>query len=124
MDNQLPEIDELLKMAENSPDQLEELRQKLCAQLIENAPEHYQKRLNGLQFQIDMERRKSNNPMHCCIKISEMMLDSYQELKTAISSLDKAECESDEHSILPKYKFASSVKQASAEIIDFDLAKA
>ncbi len=89
MDKKLPEIDELIKMASNDPEGLENMRKQLCEQLIQGAPEKFRKRLNGLQFQVDMARRKSNNPMHCCLKISEMMLDSYQDLQGIISQLDE-----------------------------------
>ena len=116
MDNQLPDIDELIKMAVSEPEQLEALRKKLATELIENAPQHYRKRLNGLQFQIDMERRKTNNPLHCCIKISEMMLDSYQNLKTAIQTVDETRKQ-------PPNDFSrsKSITQHSAEIIDFKI---
>lgn len=87
MDNQLPSVDELIKMAQDDPEGLELLRKKLCTQLINNAPKQYQRRLHGLQFQIDMTRQTANNELHSCIKISEMMLESYQKLQTALTDL-------------------------------------
>ncbi|MDX2503306.1 MAG: DUF3135 domain-containing protein [Gammaproteobacteria bacterium] len=90
MDNQLPDVSELIRLAKEDPEGLEQLRKKLCSQLIDNAPKHYQRRLKGLQFQIDMERRRSNNPLHSCIKISQMMLESYQSLQNALAKLAHA----------------------------------
>ncbi len=118
MDNQLPNIDELIKMANNEPEQLEILRSKLATQLIENAPQHYHKRLHGLQFQIDMERRKTNNPLHCCIKISEMMLDSYQNLQTAIHTLDETKNQTKD-----EFLRSNNITQHSAEIINFQISQ-
>lgn len=89
MTTQLPDVDTLIKMAKDDPEGLERLRHELCTQLIENAPEHYQRRLNGIQFQINMTRRKSSNGLHSCIKISEMMLESYQKLQSALAELSE-----------------------------------
>ena len=111
MDNHLPGVDTLIKMAHDDPEGLELLREKLCAQLIDNAPKRYQRRLNGLQFQIDMARKKSNNDLHSCIKISEMMMESYQQLQSAINEL-KLENTHSENTKSP---------QSSAEIIDFNV---
>ena len=118
MDNQLPDIDELIKMASSEPEKLEALRKEMATQLIENAPEHFRKRLNGIQFQIDMERRKTNNPLHCCIKISEMMLDSYQNLQTAIHTLDETRNQSSDD-----FSTSNNMTQQSAEIIDIKIAQ-
>lgn len=90
MDNYLPDIDSLIKMAQDDPEELEQLRENLCSQLIKNAPEHYQRRLKGIQFQIDMTRRKSGNSLHSCIKISELMLQSYQKLQAALTELNQS----------------------------------
>lgn len=95
MDNHLPSIDSLFKMAQDDPEELERLRETLCTQLIENAPKRYQRRLNGLQFQINMMRKKSNNDLHCCIKLSEMMLESYQKLQSVINNLNQENCQTD-----------------------------
>ena len=112
MTTQLPDVDDLIKMAQDDPDGLERLRHELCTQLIENAPEHYQRRLNGIQFQIDMTRRKSSNGLHSCIKISEMMLESYQKLQSTLAELS-------EHDYR-QYKVDKP--KTSADIIDFKLA--
>ena len=94
MNNQLPDVETLIKMAQEDPEGLEQLRQKLCTQLINNAPQKYQRRLNGIQFQINMTRRKSANELHSCIKISEMMLESYQKLQAVLTDLQYSEASS------------------------------
>lgn len=81
----LPEFDVLVKMAQDDPEKLEQLRQDACEQLIQSAPEEYQRRLRGLQFKIDMERRKAKTPMAACIKISEMMHDSFEKLRDSLN---------------------------------------
>ncbi len=75
-----------------------------------------------MQFQIDMERRKSNNPLHCCIKISEVIMDSYQELQSAIDCLSTEESSGGrEKTHFPSQKIIPEV--ISAEIINFYMAQ-
>ena len=80
----LPSFDELLEIKEHSEADLESLRQALIRDLIDQAPDHIQRRLEGLQFQIDMERRRCANPMAACIKISGMMHDSLGKLTSLL----------------------------------------
>jgi len=87
MQSTLPDFEVLATMAQNDPAGLEALRQRLCDELIASAPPHMQRRLRGLQFQIDAQRRITKSPLHACIKISEMMHDSFAELRAALNHL-------------------------------------
>ena len=81
----LPDFDELKNM---SPEEIEKVRQECVNDIIESCEDEDQKRrLKGLQFQIDMERRKAKTPMAACIKISEMMHDSFHKLREALNEL-------------------------------------
>jgi hypothetical protein len=80
----LPSFDELMKLALQDPDKLEALRQSLVEDTINSAPEHVQRRLRGLQFQIDMEREKASNPVSSCVRISKMMHDGLANLRAAM----------------------------------------
>lgn len=77
----MPDFDELAMLAKQNPQEFEALRAKLCSELINSAPEPQRRRLRGLQFQVDMERRKATTPMAACIRISEMMHTSFEELR-------------------------------------------
>lgn len=90
MSSDLPEFDVLLKMANENPNELEALRKDLSEQLICNAPVAYQRRLRGLQFQIDMQRQKAKNPLDSCIKISTMMHNSVDKLRIALHQATEA----------------------------------
>lgn len=81
---QLPSFDELQQLAKENPSQLEELRQRLAQQLIEQAPVTSRARLRGLQFQIDAQRHCAPQPLDACIKISDMMLDSLSRLNQVL----------------------------------------
>lgn len=87
MQSTLPDFEVLATMAQNDPEGLEALRQRLCEELIASAPPHMQRRLRGLQFQIDAQRRLSRTPLQACIRISEMMHDSFAELRHALNRL-------------------------------------
>lgn len=81
----LPEFEELAKL---SPDELEKVRQECVEEIIESARDEDQKRrLRGLQFTIDMERRKAKTPMAACIKLSAMMHESFLQLKDALNKV-------------------------------------
>lgn len=80
----LPSFDEMRLMALEQPQALENLRMLLIAELIASAPESRRRRLEGLAFVIDAERRKARNPMQACIRLSQMMLDSLVELNASL----------------------------------------
>ena len=75
------DFEELLRLAQNDPDKLEQLRIQWCEQIIHDAPSEYRRKLRGLQFRIDMERRKAKSPMAACISLSGMMHDSFDSLR-------------------------------------------
>lgn len=71
------DFDEWQLLAMQDPDAFEQRRQDCITDLIERAPLPRQRRLRGLQFRIDMERRRARTPLGACIKISAMMWDSF-----------------------------------------------
>jgi hypothetical protein len=86
----LPAFDVLVDMARNDPQGLETLRRSLTDAVIAAASnESTRRRLQGLQFRVDMERRRANTPMAATIRISEMMCHSLADLhRTMVSGVD------------------------------------
>ncbi len=82
----IPSFEELVILAKEDPKEFEALRAHLCDQILSQAPEHIARRLQGLQFKIDMERRRSKTAMASCLKLSSMMNDSLIELKEVLSN--------------------------------------
>ena len=81
MKTQLPAFDVLVEMARNDPDGLETLRRSLTDAVIEAArTEHTRNRLKGLQFRVDMERKRAATALGATIRISEMMCRSLADL--------------------------------------------
>ena len=85
MKSQWPTTDELLRLAKEDPAELEAFRQREIEALINSAPERMQRRLRGLQFQIDAKRLISKNPMASCIEISRMMFDAVHDLNRCLN---------------------------------------
>ncbi|MEM9742111.1 MAG: DUF3135 domain-containing protein [Pseudomonadota bacterium] len=92
MTTRLPEFDELVDLARNEPQQLETLRQTLINEVIGSASSDEQRRrLEGLQFKVDMERRRAASPLAATIKISEMMCQSLADLhRSLITPLEES----------------------------------
>lgn len=84
-DIELPSFDELKNLAEQDPERFEILRKDLCEKTISQAPINKRKRLRGLQFKIDMERKRCESSLASCIRISELMNESLLNLNSVLS---------------------------------------
>lgn len=89
MKQDLPEFDILLQLAEQDPEQLENIRQHLANRTINSAPDYLRHRLRGLQFRIDTTRQLAKSPMAACIQISEMMTESFEQLRQALNGVSE-----------------------------------
>ena len=93
MGQKLPAFDVLVDMARNDPQRLEKLRDKLTSSVIAGAATvQKRKRLEGLQFRVDLERRRARSPLAATIKISEMMCHALADLhRSMVTPLVSAE---------------------------------
>ena len=78
--NSIPEFDQLAEMAATSPEVFEQLRQEAIQKALDDSNHSAERRLQGLQFKIEMERRRAVSPMAACVRISKMMHESLEEL--------------------------------------------
>ena len=85
MSKDWPSFDELKALAEQSPEALEAFRTAQVEALIAEAPEPTQRRLRGLQFQIDCQMRRHKTPLGSCIAISQMMHESLLKLNSVLN---------------------------------------
>jgi len=81
----LPDFDTLLAMHRDNPESLEELRRRLTCKILRQAPDSTRRRLEGLQFRIDMELQRASNPTARCIRLSAMMHDSFSRLNQCLN---------------------------------------
>jgi len=111
-----PSFEALVALAKEDPAEFEMLREQLCKQILDQAPEHISRRLKGLQFKINMERQRSKTALRSCLELSKLMNDSLAELEEALSNPQE---------FLRNHNFNSQTedtsltreKQASADII-------
>lgn len=81
-----PSYELMTELANSNPEELERLREQYVNQLIESAPEQMQPKLRGMQFKVDMIRRKhKDSKLGSCVAISEMMLESLTELNKSLN---------------------------------------
>lgn len=101
----LPDFDTLLAMYREDPDSLEEIRSELTERLLDRVPDETRRRLEGLQFRINMELRRARTPQARCLKLSTMMHDSIVELNHCLHNPEEAlrrhESRKHEASVLP-----------------------
>jgi len=81
------DFDEWVTLYEHDPEAFESRRLKWNETIVNQAPPAYQRRLSGLVFQINMEKRRSKNAMDSCIRISGLMWNKFHELKTELQEL-------------------------------------
>ena len=70
------DFDHWAALARDDPDRFEELRRHRVDELIQRSAPQQQQRLRGIQFRIDMERRRASTPMGACVRIQSLMWDS------------------------------------------------
>ena len=90
MKARLPGFDVLVDMARNDPEGLETLRRSLTDAVIAGASsDTTRRRLEGLQFRVDLERRRAGTPLAAAIRISEMMCHSLASLHASMVTPDE-----------------------------------
>lgn len=123
MSSTFPDFEELMKLAKENPAELERIRQKACEDIIQKAPEKYQRKLRGLQFKIDMEREKSKNALASCVNLSKMMHHSFGRLRDALNEAQGIKAPTLQNVLKndtkKDSKNKSTVATEEAKIIDF-----
>ena len=81
------DFDHWVDVAKQDPEKFEQMRASLINDLIEQSPEEFRQRLEGLQWQIDQIRNKSSNPMDSCLAISQKMWDNFYGERGLLTAL-------------------------------------
>jgi Protein of unknown function (DUF3135) len=86
----LPDFNVLVALARADPRALEVLRERLTDDVIRQAQSPaLRRRLRGLKFRIDMERRRARDPLEACVRISAMMHRSFADLRGVLAEPDR-----------------------------------
>ncbi len=88
--SELPDFDTLRAMYLEDPDSLDEIRNDLTREIMERAPDTNRRRLEGLQFRINMELERARSPEARFLKLSRMMHQSFSELRDCLNNPGQA----------------------------------
>lgn len=75
------------KLARDDPEEFERRREAVVRATIESAPPEHRQRLEGLQFQINMERQRSGSALGACIKLNTLMWGAFSRLRKELNGL-------------------------------------
>jgi len=89
MASQLPSFDVLMDLAQNNPEQLENLRKSLTEEIIHDTHPNLRHKLEGINFKVDMERQRCKTPLQSGIKIAALMHDSFDQMRDELDALFK-----------------------------------
>jgi hypothetical protein len=70
------DFDRWAELAKADPQVFEAWRLALIEETIAGAPADCRQRMRGLQFRIDLERRRARTPLKACMRISSLMWQS------------------------------------------------
>jgi len=81
--------EEWQELYEKDPEKFEEMREKAIQSLLDSLSNKNKEILEKFQWRIDMERKRSKNPLHSCIKMNEMLMKHFYSENGLYSLLDK-----------------------------------
>jgi len=71
------DFDDAMALAKNDPDAFEQYRLDAIEALITSVDMKKQQNLRRLQWRIEQERKRAPNPAAACLKVYQMMWDSF-----------------------------------------------
>ena len=102
------------KLAKKDPEAFEAAREAEINKHIESLDEDVQERMRRLQWRIEMERKRSKNPMDAAGRIYDMMWESVGQ---SIKALDELTALLNPQSTMKK---AQTEKQETSNVLSFD----
>jgi hypothetical protein len=81
------DIDEWQRLAREDPGEFERRRRAEIEALISQAPPEQRERLRGLQFRIDLERRRAKTALAAALRLQSMMWERFGQLREALLAL-------------------------------------
>jgi len=114
---EIPSHEVLSQLAREDPHAYEALRRELLESFIESAPARHKRRLRGIQFRVDHERRLSRSALGSTVRIYQLMWQSFLCLNSEWQDFVRLyeEYESDQESTVA----AAYAPKGTARIIEF-----
>ncbi len=82
------DFDEAVELARKDPAAFEQYRLDAIEALITSVPEAKRQQLQRLQWRIDQERKRAPNATAACVKLNQMMWDSFAGDNGLIDALE------------------------------------
>lgn len=114
----LPSHDVLSKMARDDPEAYEAFRREVIENFIDGAPPEDKRRLRGLQFRVDSERRRLlGSALGSTVKIYQLMWESFLTMNNSWQDILRVDDEDTKtHAPMSARK---EVSNEGASIIEF-----
>jgi hypothetical protein len=93
------DFDTWAMLARTAPDDFEQRRRAVLESQISSSDNV--RRLRGLQWRIDIERRHARTPLKSCLRLSTLMWDTFTDLNDSLKILVGNDCSSTITSSLP-----------------------
>lgn len=88
--DKFPTVDELIKMAKENPEMLDELQKKESQKIIDNSTPENKIKLEGIQFKVNMMKRKNKDKhMKSHLEMADMMWESFHEMNEKLQEYVK-----------------------------------
>lgn len=120
--SKFPDFDTLKQLAEDNPASLQALLDRETASIMSKCPARLRPRLEGLQFQIEGQRRLAKNPMDSLLRIYGMMNQSFEELNDALAPF--RDYQENDPQGFSGFNKQSSKKSAKSSVLHFPLPSA
>jgi len=79
--DKFPSVDELIKMAKENPEKLDALQKSESQKIIDRASPKNKVKLEGIQFKIDMIKRKNkDNNIKTAMALNHLMWESFEKM--------------------------------------------
>ncbi|GMQ95383.1 MAG: hypothetical protein BMS9Abin13_496 [Patescibacteria group bacterium] len=95
------EFERQMKLLQDDPTEFERQSREKIEKVIQNAPPHLQKRLHGIQFQIDTTLAHYKNPIARMNKMVELFWIKAQKLDDALRGLHPSPKRDEEARVIP-----------------------
>jgi len=110
-ENRKLDFDSAMRLAQDNPAAFEQYRREAIDGLIERIPVRSRERLRRLQWRIDQERIRSGSTMMACVRLYEMMWDSFAGERGLIGQL---------HHVQKLCSSGNAATPATARILSFE----
>ena len=84
------DFDAWAKLAKDDPAEFERRRENELRATIEAAPPEFRQRLEGLQFQLDLERQRCATPLASCVRMNTLVWAGFYRLRKELLALTDA----------------------------------